>query len=92
MRITIESEERATITAPQAPAAPSGQGLEAVNAGPPAASLFQTAAAGATAATLREGIDAGGPPQELVERLKQTPSPSMTSREEANDAGAAPGE
>jgi hypothetical protein len=88
MRIIIESEEKPNV-APTPP--PNGPGqVEAVSAGPPAASLFQTATAEAETGNFSEGIDAGGPPASLVQSLQGDASLTKDNGSEDFDAGAAP--
>jgi hypothetical protein len=92
MRIIIESEEKPTIA--PAPTATEPSQIEAINAGPPAASLFQWATVPATAlaetSNFREGIDAGGPPDSLVRALQGSASLTKSTASGDGDAGAAP--
>ena len=88
MRIIIESEEKPNF-APAPTVTGPGQ-FEAVNAGPPAASLFQSATAPDETGNLREGIDAGGPPASLVQSLRGDASLTRDTGSEDIDAGAAP--
>ena len=73
MRIIIETEEKTTIAA--APISTEPGRADAINGGAPAASLFQSVAATATTLTetgnLAEGIDAGKPPEFLVQALQE---------------------
>jgi len=93
MRIIIESEEKPTT--PPAPPVTEPSQIESINAGPPAASLLQSATV--TASTLaetgnfREGIDAGGPPAELVQALQGSASSVNNTAGEDGNAGSAPG-
>ncbi len=88
MRIIIESEERPNITPPPTSTGPTQ--VEASDAGPPAASPFQSATAPAGTGNFREGIDAGGPPASLVESLQGDASLPKVSGSEDLDAGSAP--
>lgn len=85
MRIIIESEEKPNV----APTAPGPSQIEAVDAGPPAASLLQSATAPAETGNVREGIDAGGPPASLVQFLQGDASLTEDTGSEDMDAGAA---
>ena len=96
MRIVIESEERAVTTAQ--PVATLGQtepAIMVIDAGSPSASLLQSA--GATAPMLGqdssqgEGLNAGPPPETLVQAIESAARPlASTASASYFDAGAAP--
>jgi len=84
MRVIIESDDRLPATL----AATESSRSEAIDAGPPAASLLQaigSATAQAEAAIERDGTDAGGPPPALLRAVQGGASVSGDS-----DGGAAP--
>jgi hypothetical protein len=88
MRIIIESGEKLNLAS--APTATDPSQSEATNAGPPEASLFQSATVPAETSNLRDGIDAGGPPASLVQSLQGDASLAKNNGGEDTDAGAAP--
>ena len=92
MRVVIESEEKPTIAPGQTSTEPGH--VEAINAGAPAASLFQSVTSSATALpetdNFREGIDAGGPPASLLRALQVAGSLTRVTAGGDSDGGAAP--
>jgi hypothetical protein len=88
MRVIIESEEKPNIAT--APTVPGPSQIEASNAGPPVASLFQSATAPDEISNFREVIDAGEPPASLVQSLQSDASLTKDTGSEDIDAGAAP--
>jgi hypothetical protein len=93
MRVVIESEEKPTIAPGHTSTEPSQ--IEAINGGPPAASLFQSATATtstelAETGNFSEGLDAGRPPASLVQALRSTASLTKGTAGGGSDGGAAP--
>lgn len=92
MRVVIESEEKPTIAPGHTSTEPSQ--IEAINGGPPAASLFQSATATSTelaeTGNFSEGLDAGRPPASLVQALRSTASLTKGTAGGGSDGGAAP--
>lgn len=85
MRITIEDStvKTAAVNAVTPQAAPTN-GTPAIDAGAPEAALLQSNFSPAAA----DGIDAGGPPAELVQILQS--NSSLRHAGEASNAGSAP--
>lgn len=93
MRIIIETDERDRVeTSVQVPTEPSP--IETMDGGAPSERLIraiaETLPMPTEIGTAREGIDAGPPPEWLVEAIQGATSPHMEVAGRDIDAGAAP--